>query len=200
MKRLILSTLAGLMLAGCSSAPAGLNYYLLHSPAFELPANDGQSRGQLRMDKLTLPDYLKQRGLAMQTGPATVFFSAQHVWAEPLASGMLQALTESLWRDQQVEVFTQSVYEQAEAIGVTLQLHDFIATHEGDVVLKGQYWLFPPNRSPVQQRFDYRVALDQDGFDHTVEKMRELVARLAKDLAQDSLALQNNDNGTAAAN
>ncbi|MBD3585103.1 hypothetical protein HHX48_05065 [Salinimonas sp. HHU 13199] len=182
--------IAGLiLLAGCASEPVSLNYYLLHSPATEEAASK-EITGRLRIDKIKLPDYLKQRGLAMQTGPTTILFSSQHVWAEPLAGDFLQTLSANLWQDQGIEVFSQNIYDKAQTTGVTLVIDDFIATHKGFVVLKGQYWLFPDDGEPVSKRFFLRADQQQDGFEHTVEQMRELIAQLAAEMANETAQLK----------
>ncbi|QCZ94048.1 PqiC family protein [Salinimonas iocasae] len=181
--------IAGLiLLVGCASDPVSLNYYLLHSPVSEESASKEIS-DRLRIDKIRLPDYLKQRGLAMQTSPTTIFFSSQHVWAEPLAGDFLQTLSANLWQDQGIEVFSQNIYDKAQTTGVTLIIDDFIATHQSFVVLKGQYWLFPADGEPVSKRFFLRAEQQQDGFEHTVLQMRELIARLAQEMAQASRLL-----------
>lgn len=181
--------IAILLLSGCASDPVPLNYYLLHSPTHEGTEDEHTVKGRLRIDKLTLPDYLKQRGLAMQTGPATLFFSSQHVWAEPLSSDILQTLSTSLWHDEGMEVYTQNIYDRAQTTGVTLVVDDFIATHQGNIVLRGQYWLFPENGPPVSKRFNLQTPQQEDGFEHTVIQMRGLVVRLANEIAESALAL-----------
>ncbi|WP_137167537.1 PqiC family protein [Salinimonas lutimaris] len=175
---------AAVMLSGCASNAVDLHYYLLHSPSHKPVSPTGQVSKQIRFEQLRLPDYLKQRGLAMQTGPATVYFSSQHVWAEPLNAGLLQSLTDTLWQQEQVQVLPNNIYKARQMPRVDLQIDDLIATHTSDVLLKGHYWVHYPDGESKVHRFDFRAALQQDGFEHTVVKMRELVGQLAADIGK----------------
>ncbi|QPG04762.1 membrane integrity-associated transporter subunit PqiC [Salinimonas marina] len=180
--RLFVTGLSLLLLAGCASNAADLHYYLLHSPT-QAAAKPQSASSYIRFNRITMPNYLKQRGLAMQTGPATVYFSATHVWAEPLASGLSQSLNASLWQEQQIDVVPEGVYQNRDLSSVTLHVDDFIATADNEVVLKGHYWLYPGKAEPRMKRFDFRRPLNQDGFAHAVVQMRKLVAGLAADIA-----------------
>ena len=171
-----------MLLSGCASNPVDLQYYLLHSPDQQSASPTGQASKQIRFEQLRLPDYLKQRGLAMQTGPATVYFSSQHVWAEPLNAGLLQSLTDTLWQQEQLQVLPNNIYKERQIPRVDLQIDDFIATYTSDVLLKGHYWVHYPDGKSNVYRFDFRAALQRDGFEHTVVKMRELISQLAADI------------------
>ena len=186
MKRVFMSISAAtaMLLSGCASDPVNLHYYLLHSPSKVVKKEQRAATAHIRFNRIALPDYLKQRGLAMQTGPATVFFSSSHVWAEPLASGLVQSLSESLWQEQHIDVIPNGVYEHLTVHDVAIHVDDLIATNNNEVVLKGHFWLYPATAEPVMQRFDYRRELTADGFEHAVINMRELVTLLAADVAK----------------
>lgn len=181
--RLLITGFSLLLLAGCASNAADLNYYLLHSPT-QSAAKQQPANTYIRFNRITMPNYLKQRGLAMQTGPATVYFSATHVWAEPLASGLSQSLNAALWQEQQIDVVPEGVYQNRDLSSVTLHVDDFITTADDEVVFKGHYWVYPGNAEPQMHRFDLRLPLTQDGFAHAVVQMRKLVARLARNIAE----------------
>lgn len=66
---------AAVLLSGCASNAVDLQYYLLHSPDQKPSSAIDQVRKQIRFEQLRLPDYLKQRGLAMADRPGyRVFF------------------------------------------------------------------------------------------------------------------------------
>ncbi|QJR79811.1 membrane integrity-associated transporter subunit PqiC [Alteromonas pelagimontana] len=184
--RNVIAFLFAITLFGCANEPVALNYYLLHSPDFKAQHAAKSVRGRIHLQQLKLPDYLKQRSLAMQTGPTNVFFSPQHIWAEPLSSGLVQALTEILWRESQVLAVPLDVYpNDNDILNISIQIDDLIATYQGEVILKGQYWIYPHEKDPEVRIFDFRHPLEEDGFEHAVEKMRLLIGKLSRDIADD---------------
>ena len=185
--RAVIAGLGALLLGGCAGSSDDLNYYLLHSPT-QAVTQQSSAKAFVHFQKISLPDYLKQRGLAMQTGPATVYFSATHVWAEPLASGISQSLSASLWQEQQIDVVPAGVYNDAPISTVALQVDDLIATANNEVVFKGHYRIYQGDKTPRMHRFDYRRPLTEDGFAHAVIQMRELVHDMAENLAANILA------------
>ena len=58
-----------LLMQACTSAPTSLNYYLLHSTD-SMPLTQSGANRTIVLDKITLPDYLKHRGLVYQTSDA----------------------------------------------------------------------------------------------------------------------------------
>lgn len=181
MKRLALLCAAVLSLAGCSSQSPGLQYYLLHSPAQSLEQHDDAI--DATFDQLLLPEYLKQRSLAIQTGPTTLHFSPRHVWAEPVANSFVQTLTTAL-TSEGINIIPSARRAMAEGPAtISVQIDDMISTWQGDVILKGRFWVDTAEGVGVSQHFDYRMPLQQDGFSHAVESMRSLISRLSADIA-----------------
>ena len=166
------------LLSGCSSAPASLTYYVLHSPQ-ATTEDQPEAAARVYIEQLSLPEYLKQRSLAMQTGPATVYFSPRHVWAEPLDKSLRQALTASLQRHG-VAVLPVAVYSpQYPVSGLHIKIDDFIPAFDGNVLIKGQYWKEDENTRPQIHQFDFRRPMQGDGFEEAVATMRLLVDDLA---------------------
>ncbi|WP_414830362.1 membrane integrity-associated transporter subunit PqiC [Alteromonas sp. H39] len=181
MKVVALLCAAMLSLMGCASQPSHLQYYLLHSPNGSLKQHDDAT--VITLDQLLLPEYLKQRSLAIQTGSTTLHFSPKHVWAEPISNSFVQALSTALAAEglNVLPASRRSLNE--EAATVSIQIDDLISTWQGEVVLKGRYWVDTPDSDGVSEHFDYRIRLEQDGFPHAVDMMREAIIRLSADIA-----------------
>ena len=175
-----------MLLGGCSSAPASLQYYMLHSPSAASAPAIAEAKAYVQIKRIELPEYLKQRALVMQTSPTTLYFSPKHVWAEPLDKSFRQALTSALWQTGNVMVLPGDMHAAAYPT-TTLNIHidDFIATFDGKVLIKGQYWFDGASQSPQLTHFSYQRTLDNDGFEHAVEQMRGLVADVAEHIAKD---------------
>lgn len=171
-------------LSGCAAKSVSLTYYLLHAPAATVHNTSADARAYVHITSLQIPDYLKQRNLAMQTSASTLHFAPKHVWAEPLNSGLTQAISESLWQTSQILVIPLDIAPPTgDTVAIRIQIDDFIATYDGDVVLKGQYWLQGNGSTSQGQLFDFRMPLKQDGFEHAVAAMRNLVMQLSEDIA-----------------
>ncbi len=173
------------LLSGCASQAPRLQYYVLHSPA-EQPVKT-QPAVSLTLDQLILPEYLKQRSLTMQTSSTTLHYSPTHVWAEPVQHGVVQSLTRAL-HERGVAVLPAGQHRgDVTPATLSIQIDDMIATWQGEVVLKGHFWLDETAAPGVRQRFDYRAPLDDDGFSHAISQLRVLIAQLADDIAADTL-------------
>lgn len=181
MKVVAMLCAAMMALSGCASQSTQLQYYLLHSPAASYPQHN--EAVEVTLDQLLLPEYLKQRSLAIQTGPATLHFSPKHVWAEPISNSFVQALSTALTVEGVNVLPASRLSLQENAATFSIQIDDMIATWQGEVVLKGRFWVDGPSSDRMSQHFDYRIRLQQDGFPHAVETMREAINRLGADIA-----------------
>ncbi|GGW75036.1 PqiC family protein [Alteromonas halophila] len=172
------------ILGGCASRAVELHYYMLHSPQ---AAQSSQPDSQIAvvLGDITLPDYLRQRQLAYQTSPTTLHFASQHVWSSPQDEAIHRLLTNAL-RDQQIAVVTPDRH-QASPSPVTLSIiiDDFIPSWEGQLILKGEYIIAYPGQKDTLRTFDYRTTLTQDGFAHSVAKMRTLITELGARLGSE---------------
>ena len=174
-----------LAMVGCTSSVAPLKYYVLHAPDTNSEIIANQAKHWVKLKKIILPDYLKQRSLVVQTSSATLHFSTSHVWAEPLNKSLRQALSAALWRENRILMVPDDVYSGTYPhTGLYIQIDDFLSTYDGEVLIKGQYWL-DNVENPQVQHFDFRQVLQEDGFEHAVEKMRILMSDLASAISSD---------------
>lgn len=175
-----------LMLSACSSKPISMNYYILHHPgqSSTQTITDYSAYKTIWLRTLESPDYLKQRSLSIQTSPSEIKFATQHVWAEPLPGDFATALSETLFHQHNVSLKVQSKWtntQDAEYI-LDIRLTDFIPTYDGNVMLKGSYQMVRSGSEPKLIKFSYQLPLSQNGFSHSVIKMRELINLLASEI------------------
>ncbi|MBU2977439.1 ABC-type transport auxiliary lipoprotein family protein [Alteromonas sp. C1M14] len=174
------------LLAGCSSSPVSLQYYVLHSPSSSVAPSITTAKHYVQIQQILLPDYLEQRSLTMQTGPSTLYFSQNHVWAEPMSTGFAHALRDALWEAGQIFVMPDDMYsEMYPVISLHIRIDDFVATFDGNVMIKGQYWWNDMHQNPQIKNFDFRRPQQADGFARTVEQMRALTLDVATAIAKD---------------
>lgn len=177
---------AVLWLAGCSSQPISLNYYMLHEPTLVAAesSTDITNQPTIFLRTLSAPDYLKQRNLSLQLSDSEIHFAPKHVWAEPFDRDFKMALSESLSVDHRMRLRMQSKWTnpaQPEYI-LDIQLDDFIPTYDGRLVLKGKFRLEKDGMAPQIIQFNYLKPLNKDGFAYSVSQMRLLIDKLTNDV------------------
>lgn len=184
MTKTALSLLMAMAIAGCSSKPVTMNYYLLHETAQTAEIQDITNWPVIELRSLTLPDYLKQQSLIVQLSSSELHFSPQHLWSEPFEQGFAQALKDNLANTHKIRLHTQSVWTNATQSGYILDIsiEDFIPSHNGMVILRGTYRLGRSPQSGKIVEFAFNSPLNKDGFAHSVEQMRELVTKLANQI------------------
>ena len=178
--------IAVLWLAGCSSKPIGLNYYMLHEPTVVAAesSTDISNQPTIFLRTLSAPDYLQQRNLSLQLSDSEIHFAPKHVWAEPFDRDFTMTLSESLSVKHKIRLRVQSKWTnpaQPEYI-LDIQLDDFIPTYNGRLILKGKYRLEKDGAPPQFVRFNYWLPLNKDGFAFSVAQMRLLINELTNDV------------------
>ena len=174
------SVVSILLLQGCTSAPTSLNYYLLHSTD-SMPLKQGDIKQIIVLDKITLPDYLKHRGLVYQTSDTNLHISTSHLWAEPVEEGLTKVLSSAL-ADKHISLNRGDQYSKEESTHISLHIGDFISTYEGEVVLSGQYTISSAEDGASIHPFKFNASLDNDGFSSSIKAMRNTVTQLAQHL------------------
>lgn len=200
MKALLIIFLLSIMsLTACSSNnKPKTQYYLLNSP-MKLTTQDQQKKNSrlnlvdekkspISVKILELPDYLAQPSLVLQLSDHQLHYSHFNMWAEPLRDGIAQALTHDLNASNKQFNFTvNSATSDNKKANITIKITTFQATHQSQVLLMGSYTLLNnelANKLAMRtNRFKLFVALDSDGYPHAVEKMRQAITLLAKEIS-----------------
>ncbi len=88
--------MAALALAGCASSPPS-SFYTLTAASAPSSSTTVPSYG-VSVGPVTIPETVDRPQLALQLSPNQVALDEFHRWAEPLASGIAQAVAENLRR------------------------------------------------------------------------------------------------------
>ncbi|NDV90924.1 hypothetical protein GTH32_06885 [Alteromonas sp. 345S023] len=178
----------GAMLTGCATSAPPLSYYLLHDVTENNATRDSVSQNNpnalVLINRVVLPDYLKQRGLVFQTSDTGIHIATDHLWAEPMDEGLTKRLRDSLTHHN-LELITHAMGAQEVDVYLTLRIDDFIASHQGDIILRGEYFLSYADEVDESARFHVSLPLPHDGFDTSVKVMRQALATLADKIASD---------------
>lgn len=167
-------------LSACSSAPNALTYYLLHSTSGE-SVLDREAKQSIVLDKVTLPEYLKHRGLVYQTSDTNLHISTSHLWAEPVDEGLTKALASALEANN-VALIRPDHYASEDAPHLSLYINDFVSTYEGEVIFSGQYAITRASEEASIHPFMFKAPLSNDGFASSIKAMRSAINKLAKDI------------------
>ena len=128
MIKVAFSIIMAFVLAGCSSRPVSMNYYLLHEPVQPSETQDITTWPSIELRSLSIPEYLKQRSLIVQLSPSELHFSPQHVWSEPVEQGVVQSLKDNLATSHKFRLQTQRLWTNSAQSGYILDISidDFI--------------------------------------------------------------------------
>lgn len=178
---LTLSVAAFVALSACAGgAPPETRLYTLDYRASEpLPELDGNL--SIALDRLELAEYLEQPGLTMLEQQNQIRIATFHIWGEGLRTAVPRALTYDLAKACQCPVSDPSTTGIASSADnrIRVRVERFSATDTSEVVLSGRYLMTDKEGKQMERYFNLSSDLEQDGYDHAVSKMRDLVSRLA---------------------
>lgn len=184
MKTKKLATLfLAMLMTGCVSKPAGkTHYYLLNAPASIAQSSEIITEPDFVLERIRVPDYLLQPNLVMQLSSNKLHHASLHVWAESIPDSVSKVLIDNL------QSSGMKIHDHSESdINIKrlfVQIIHFYPTDKSKVILSGKYWVEDPTVRRVLKgkRFTFESQLMKDGYSHSVDKMRELLKELSKDI------------------
>jgi len=190
--------LAGIILSGltvgCSSAPLPeTSYYLLNNqqeirPSTSITKTSSKSKQTIVLSISELPEYLTQPYLVMQMTDHQLHYAHFHMWADSLQQGLTKALLADLNIQSSVTFFVANNVDikQVNLATLFINIDYFHASSNSKVMLSGQYWLSTAdkNKQVTGKPFYIERQLEQDGYPHSVAKMRELISKLAMQIME----------------
>jgi len=167
--------LTSLLLLGCSAIEAEkpVNYYVLDAKPSAV--NKKLIRSTYAVNPIELPDYLNQPNIVLRDESQRLHIAYYHSWADDLASTIRRVVITELNSAKNNARFNARC-DNCDSIAVTLA--HFYPTTQGEVVLSGSYQVIKAEQLPLSQDFFIQVDLDEDGYEHAVEKMREALVAL----------------------
>ena len=148
---LIIFLLSILSITACSSNTSPkTQYYILNSPTSDViksgqntkqsKKSANKAKPQLLVELLALPDYLSQPSLVLQLSDHQLHYSLFNMWAEPLKTGISQALANDL--NSLNSSFNYIVKPQQtvnDIADISIKITSFQPTHLSQVILAGSY-------------------------------------------------------------
>ena len=185
--RFLVVSAALLHLAACGSSPVSQDRYY----SLVLAADNGNAQGdaktnaRLIVGPIELPDYLSNRGIAMQTGPNRIESANHHFWAESLDTAIAKVLTQDIaGRTDGIKVERESGrWTRDEDCRVRVEFDAFHPTNNSRVVSSGRYWISSEDSSD-SQAFSLSHTLTIDGYAHAVDALRSTLELLAQQIAE----------------
>ncbi len=187
-KPLMSGIIAACLLAGCAAQPPQDYYYSL------VLAGDGSARtstpepgARLIVGPIHLPRYLNQRGMVMQLDGHQIQTANHHFWAEPLDEAIGKVLVQDIaQRNTSLEVGReQDRWSGTGNCRLRVEFDKFHATNAARVAVRGRYWLYAHDATPVSQtEFDIAEALTDNGYDHAVTQLRVALGELSVEVSE----------------
>lgn len=184
----ILVLLLVIILMGCSSKPAKVNYYMLYTPSHSSDnITPGVKAQKVTLNKLLLADYLQQSSLAMQYNQNQIYFSPKDVWAEGLQSSIFNVLLAELNQNEKRQFNAyQTPYKDGNNTEVTVQIDHFHATDQSTVVSSGYFWIdLPTGQEPIKKAFHISLPVKEDGYSNAVLQLKAVLHELAQQIQQE---------------
>lgn len=171
--------LLAVLLCSCSAAPTQqVRYYqlALTEPVVEL----SQTAITLQLKPVQVAPFLNGSGLVLRQSAVELNIARQHLWAEPLELQLNRLL------QQQLRTALPAIQLQVPAggkVSLSIQLSQFYATEQGDVVISGFYQL-GSDSMPLARAFSYRQPLTEHGYAAMVQALSLAWQQLVTDLSQ----------------
>lgn len=172
------------LLTACASDPVEISYYTLASPVSEtIGVRELTDKPVLVIETVELAAYLRQSGMVIQTGDNQLEVSKRRLWAESLEQSVPKVLFQALQRKSQDYTYYVKFMDFVPRTDYRVRLHidNLQATDGGQVVTSGRYQIVVDRDQDLSITADFYFALDlqQDGFEHSVDQLRNLVAQIA---------------------
>lgn len=175
--KVILLLISFLMLAGCSSQTLQPpKYYVLSGSPGQLTPHK-TLHSVIEVHSIVLSDYLQSSNIVLQVSDHELFFSANHLWAEPLQVGIEKVLLNRFSNTQDLTT--------NEALQLDLNIDYFHIVDRDAVILSGSYSV--ENRAGdtwVRERFALREPLNDSGYEYAVSVMSSILGALSQEIAE----------------
>lgn len=164
-------------------------YYLLTNPV----VNNEAKANKLKVDSKLLysvsvdvAEYLDRPNLVMQLDHHQIHYSLFHLWAEPLSKGLKKSLLFDLNKYSETLTYKAEKYNKKhvqQANHLEIAIDYFHVTNTSKVILSGSYMVNGQESDrPLKQNFTFEETLLDNGYAHSVEKMRALITVLVNQI------------------
>lgn len=174
--------LSALLVLACASSPPTITRYLL--PA-DVPRGSARVEPPVRigLGRVTIPPYLGDPGLVIETEPGQVRPARQHVWAAPLDTELRRFLrieiSKALGHDIASDEAQKSRWSTRIDVGID-RLHGNL---DGEAMLIARWRVSPKDGAPSDYRFSAGAPLPRPGYPGLVDAEVLLLRQLAGAIA-----------------
>ncbi|SBS32418.1 hypothetical protein MAQ5080_02258 [Marinomonas aquimarina] len=181
--RVILLLVTMMLVVGCSSPTLQPpKYYVLSGTPMQLIPHKVQHPA-VEVRSVALSDYLQSANIVLQVSDHELFFSANHLWAEPLQVGIEKVLSNRLSQ-------TQSLSD-VPALLLDVNIDYFHIVDRDAVILSGNYVVeSQTGANLVRERFTLREPLNHSGYEYAVSVMSSILGALSQEIAAKVTAQQ----------
>ncbi len=180
--------LALCLIWGCSSVPETRYYILASEPvSAEVPAPTGQH--VLGVGRVEIPDYLRQRGVVVQSSDHQIRAALYHRWGEPLQRGVRRSLGQALSNalpEMRVEMEQRDVRRLDYRLDI--EVLNFHFTEDGLALLGGRWTVYDVSTGAIMYstHFDIRESIAESGYSVAIRAQSALLTRLGDAIATDT--------------
>lgn len=179
-----------LVLTSCTSSQVSqVNYYLLDQAdaSDAIPAMEDNKEAVV-LDEVKLANYLKKSNLSIQLEEHRLYYSRDHLWAEPLHLAISRTLQKDLNQRSEDYYYISVKHPNSQHINrkLIVQFDHFAATSQSQAVISGKYWMVQEDKpeKTMERAFSISTPLVKDGFPHSVSRLRQLVTELSNEITR----------------
>jgi uncharacterized lipoprotein YmbA len=173
-----------LTLACAGSAPTPTQY-LLRGEAVPGTEQVPAARS-VRLERVSVAPYLDQTGLVVEVEPGQLQAARQHLWAEPLGSGLLSLLRSELSSALGRQVSAGPGRASRDYV-VWVYVDELHGSMRGSATIDASYRIESRGAQPIREyRFSRSTPLPREGYPGLVDAQVSLTQALARAIA-DSL-------------
>jgi len=187
--RYLLTLVCAVLVVGCASEAAP-TYYALSLPGNQAPSRQVTEGPVLVVDRVVLPEYLNDLGIAFQPDDVQIVTANQARWAEALDKQLTRSLVQSLSQQLERVQVLDGGSAGSQVWHLRLDVSAFQGRFDGQAVIAGR-WVLQRGEQAYSQAFQRLVPLPEDGYPALVRALRtgwqaevaELVAEIKPPLA-----------------
>lgn len=174
------------LLAGCAATGPSTSLYLLDQNATRPPAPTlADNAPNVALARVSVAGFLDKSGIVYQTGPNKVSVAASNLWAEPLPEQLHSAVFAELARKLKgMTLFPGLQSAPARSLRLSLKFSGFHGRYDGKALVAGLWTLSDAQgQALIRQPFEYKVALQSDGYDQLVRALSIGLEATTRDIA-----------------
>ncbi len=170
MIRLLCCTLWLCLVAGCAS-PTAPTYYALSLSGDQGPSRQITEGPVLVVDRVVLPEYLNDLGVAFQQDDVQIVTANQARWAEALDKQLTRSLVLSLSQHLERVQVLEGPMARTQSWHLSVEMTSFQGRFDGQAIVAGR-WVLQRNEEAYSQAFQQQVPLQEDGYPALIRALR----------------------------